>query len=85
MVLDTFSVPKFDLHIYGNMCIKLRGGVTFRRITLREVEIVNHAFKGKIFSVEDFPYPVLIDDEGEYVGIVARLPRKVRNWLKTFY
>ena len=85
MALETFSVPKFDLHIYGNLCIKLRGGVTFRRITLREVEIQNHAFKGKIISTEGLPYPILVDGEGEAVGLIARLPRKLRIWLKTFY
>lgn len=85
MVLDTFSVPQFDLHIYGNMCIKLRGGVSFKRLTLKEVEIENHAFKGKIIAAEGFPYPILLDGEGEVVGLVARLPRKIRSWLKTFY
>ena len=78
-----FSVPKFDLHVHGNLCLRLKGGVKFVR---QEgcVRIVNHCFQGRLRRLEGVKYPVLEDSEG-FIGLVPRLPRVVRIWLDCFY
>ena len=82
--MTVFTVPKFDLHVHGNKVLRLSGGVTFIHQG-NTVLIINHAFKGRIVRLEGVKYPLLEDDEGIAIGLIPRLPNRVRGWLNCFY
>jgi|Deesub1362B_J571_1020462.scaffolds.fasta_scaffold11490_5 hypothetical protein len=83
--MEAFTVPKFDLHIHGGLVLRLRGGVTFQRQGGGSAVLIrNHAYTARLIRLGDCPYPLLVDEDG-VVGVVPRLPAKIRRWLGAFH
>jgi len=79
---NVMHVANFDLHVHGGLVLRLKGGVVFERQS-DGVLLRNHVYVARIERTPN-GYPMLMDRDG-FVGLVPRLPYRVRRWLGAFH